>query len=96
MIDELDPVNPDALEVLDEIYQRMNQVASLIEVLRLRADVVVEDETRVRLKLRLATLLRMENKLMTPSIPTKKLLNLTRLVLVLNAGRTLLCSWCME
>ena len=58
VIDELDPVNPDALEVLDEIYQQTNQVASLIEVLRLRADVVVEDETRVRLKLRLATLLK--------------------------------------
>jgi golgin subfamily B member 1 len=57
VIDELDPVNPDALAVLDDIYRQTGQTDHLIDVLRLRADVLVEDDERITLKLRLAELL---------------------------------------
>lgn len=57
VIDEIDPVNPEALAVLDDIYRQTEQTDQLIEVLRLRADVLVEDDDRIKLKLRLAELL---------------------------------------
>lgn len=57
VIETLDPVNPKALEVLDEIYHQTDQDDLLINILRVRSDVLVEEEDRIRVKLRLAKLL---------------------------------------
>ena len=57
VLDEFDPVNLKALEVLDALYTKHDDVDGQIKILQVRADVVVEDDQRIELKLRLGSLL---------------------------------------
>ena len=50
-------VNLKALEVLDALYTKHEDIDGQIKILQVRADVVVEDEQRIELKLRLGSLL---------------------------------------
>ena len=57
VLEEFDPVNLKALEVLDALYTKHDDVDGQIKILQVRADVVVEDDQRIELKLRLGSLL---------------------------------------